>query len=164
MLMADVTIGDFAVLHSPQLGAGVAAIRLAFFCPCHLRMELGWKKRMNRLSWQRVAPLLAEVNQAVLATCGDLGPTASVVSLLVQDERLYLCLADASEHLFNLLHHPEIVLVSRQWELHGNAVIEREGSVATPLPWQIAVRVSPRCLHILSEQGTHNIETIDFQS
>jgi hypothetical protein len=125
-------------------------------------MELERKTRINRLSWQRVASMLAAVNQAVLATCGSNGPTASAVSLLAQEECLYIFLADASEHLFNLQHRPEVVLVSRQWELHGKGEIDREGTVASPLPWHVVVRVWPTCLHILSEHGTHNVETIDF--
>jgi len=118
---------------------------------------------MNRLLWQKVAPILAGTPQAVLATCGERGPFASTVSLHLQGEHLYLCLANASEHLFNLQSQPQVVLLSPQWELHGRGEIEAESGFISPIPWQVTIRLRPTCLHILSAQGTHYVETIDLQ-
>ncbi len=79
--------------------------------------------------------MLAEDDTVVLATCGECGPSVSVVSQRVQGERLYLFLADASEHLFNLQSRSQVVLLSPRWELHGHGVIETESVIASPKPW-----------------------------
>lgn len=121
---------------------------------------------MNKQLWQRVAPMLAKEHRVVLATCGEDAPTASAAALLVQDERIYILLDEASEHLFNLQQQGKVVLVARQWHLHGHAAIEREAAAPSPWyapsPWHVVVRIVPTCLHILSEAGTHYVETIDF--
>jgi len=118
---------------------------------------------MNKLLWEKVAPMLTGVAQAVLATCGAHGPFASTVSLHLQGDRLYLSLPNASEHLFNLQSQPQVVLLSPQWELHGCGEVEGENQYFSSPPWQVAIRLRPTCMHILATQGTHYAETIDFQ-
>ena len=118
---------------------------------------------MNKHLWQRVESLLRKNNQAVLATCGETEPQASVVHYQIHDFHLYLFVAHTSDHLFNLELNPGLVLLAPQWELHGCGYVVQSAATAPPQAWQVIIRVQPLRIHILNADGSGYAETIDLE-
>lgn len=117
---------------------------------------------MNKHLEQRVMALLNQYDSATLATCGAVGPQMSVVAYRVQQLSLYLFIPHMSDHLFNLESRPTLVLLAPRWKLHGHGQVLNEAMITPPQHWQMVVQVQPVCLHVLSEDSQHAVETIDF--
>lgn len=119
---------------------------------------------MNTHLWEWVTSLFDQYDHVTLSTCSHADPQVSVVPYRFSDKQLTLFVAHTSDHLFHLEHHPNIVLLTPTWKLHGKGhAIQGEDSLTPPYDWQIAVRVQPIRLHILTEDGTGYAETIDIE-
>ena len=118
---------------------------------------------MDKHLWQRIEPLLARYDRAVLATCGPAGPHASQVAYQVEAEALMVFVPHVSDHLFNLEANLDLVLLTAGWQLVGRGVILPDGRAFAAQPWQNAVRVQPLRLHVLLADGVHYAETVDFE-
>ncbi|MCC6804803.1 MAG: pyridoxamine 5'-phosphate oxidase family protein [Anaerolineae bacterium] len=118
---------------------------------------------MNKHLWQRVESLLARHEQATLATCAASEPEASIVTYRTHEDRLYVFVAHASNHLFNLETQPNLVLLTSEWELHGRGQVVEGKTIMPPQSWQAVVRVEPVRIHMLTADGTSYAEPIDVE-
>jgi len=112
---------------------------------------------MNKHLEQRVNDLLHRYRSATLGTCGPAGPQVSIVTYTVEQRQLHLAIPHGSDHLFNLETEPLLVLMTAGWRLHGQGRITENA-----YQQHTTVIVAVSRLHILSADGQHTIETIDF--
>ena len=120
---------------------------------------------------QRIREALGQPRTAVLATSGPAGILAGEFPCEAVGLELYLLLPKTSAHVFNLEHHPEVSLVTPEWELQGSARILAEDLPEPPpellrdssAEWCVLVGVTPRVLQIRGKHGWGNLETIDFK-
>jgi hypothetical protein len=110
---------------------------------------------MNKHLLQRVTDLLNRHSDATLATCGLVEPQISIVTYTFERLRLYVAMPHGSDHLFNLEMQPNLVLLTENWRLHGQARLPVQVNYN-----QATVIVTMKRLHILN--GQHSVETIDF--
>lgn len=119
---------------------------------------------MNKHLWEQVASLFKQYRQATLSTCSHADPQVSIVPYQFNAKQLILLVPHTSDHLFHLEHHPNIVLLTPTWKLHGQGhVLQDEDVFTPPHPWQIAILVHPIRIHILTEDGIGYAETIDLE-
>ncbi len=105
---------------------------------------------------------------AVLATDGPAGLQLSELPCQALGLEIYLLLPPTSDHAFNLERSPAVTLLTKTWELKGEARIiagEKVGLELLRRPeraWSVVVRVTPSRIHILGDRGWGNEETIDL--
>lgn len=115
---------------------------------------------MNKHLQQRIETLFQQYEQLTLSSCGAAGPQISTVPYQLHDGDLILFIPHSSDHLFNLEAQPMLALLTPAWTMQGEARLSPE--IHPPQSWQVAIRIAPLRLHILSEDGQQAIETIDF--
>lgn len=119
---------------------------------------------MNKHFWQRVTLLLEQYRTATLSTCSHADPQVSVVPYQVIASQVALFVPQSSDHLFHIEHHPNLVLLTNTWKLHGQGrEVNTRQSITAPHDWQCVVLVRPTRLHILTEDGLGYAETIDLE-
>jgi hypothetical protein len=117
---------------------------------------------------RRVCAALAAEQEGLLATCGQADLQVSRLPCEGQDLKLYLLVPRASDHLFNLEHEPQVVVVTPAWELRGRARLVRAAEQPPELrlsrrgeaQWSALVEVSAERLHLYGS-GQRTAETID---
>jgi len=117
---------------------------------------------------RRVCAALAAAREGLLATCGKADLQVSRLPCEGHDLRLYLLVPRTSDHLFNLEHEPQVVVVTEAWELRGTGRRVTAGEQPPDLglarrpeaQWSDLVEVCAERLH-LYEAGGRTAETID---
>jgi Pyridoxamine 5'-phosphate oxidase len=117
---------------------------------------------MNRHLQERVEQALAQYDTAILVTCGPAGPQASPVGIHVRGLNVQLYVPRNAEHHFNLSVQPELILLTARWKLSGRMTATDEHTA--PHDWESVVHVQPLRIHILNEDGTTTLETIDIET
>lgn len=117
---------------------------------------------MTMHSRKQVDELLSRFQQMVLGTCGPAGPQTSRAGFEIKGSSLIVKIDRTSDHLFNLESHPDLVMLTPDWELRGTGKILPASANVLLCPWQVAIRVTPTRLHILDRDGLRRIETVDF--
>lgn len=124
---------------------------------------------------QKIIQALSQDQSVLLSSCGPADIQTSRLPCALWASKpgeapafliLYLLVPRASEHLLNLEHRPSVVVLGKDWELHGTAQIQCAGQVPDGLPllalpqatWGRLVVVRPTRLHL--HRGTP--ETIDL--
>lgn len=119
---------------------------------------------MNKHLWQRVTSLLEQYHTATLSTCSHADPQVSVVPYQVIALQVALFVTKSSDHLFHIEHHPNVVLLTNTWKLHGQGrKAKTNQSITSPHDWQRVILVHPTRLHILNPGGSGYAETIDLE-
>ncbi|MBU1878573.1 MAG: pyridoxamine 5'-phosphate oxidase family protein, partial [Chloroflexi bacterium] len=115
----------------------------------------------------RALRIIAATPTCTLATTGPAGLQASAVSCRMHEGRVFVLIPATSDHLFNLEHHPEVVLTTPQWQLRG--LVSADGAASSgaigvePHQSVIAVEVLPVRMHLEPAGDGGHRETIDFQ-
>lgn len=118
---------------------------------------------------QRVAEMLSKRERVTLGTCGPAGPQVSVVPCRAAGAVLYLLLPRFSDHLFNLEQREEVVAITPEWELRGNARALAGSPEAlgnwgeTGCRWEVVVEIQPARLQVFATDGWSYVETIDIE-
>jgi hypothetical protein len=120
---------------------------------------------------QRATEILKTPNRAILATSGPAGVQAGEFPYEAVGLELYMLVPGTSDHLFNLEHDPKVTLLSRAWEVKGEAQTippdaPHPGLGITLEPyahWYRLVRITPFQIQIRREEGWGNLETIDLK-
>ncbi len=121
---------------------------------------------------QRAIEVLKVPRRAVLATSGPAGVQAHEFPCEAIELELYLLVPQTSDHLFNLEHVSAVSLLTKKWELKGEAHVVATNTTELQLKilqepeavWSVLVRVTPSKLQIRREAGWGNLETIDINS
>jgi hypothetical protein len=117
---------------------------------------------------ERVTETLSGARTVTLSTHGAAGIQANVFACESTGLWLYLLVPRTSDHLFNLEHHPEVVVTTEAWQLRGVACIALEQPVGLALlqqpdaAWCEVVMVRPTRLQIEPQGGLGHAETIDI--
>jgi hypothetical protein len=112
---------------------------------------------------------LAAEREGLLATCGKAELQVSRLPCEGRDLKLYLLVPRASDHLFNLEHEPQVVVVTEAWELRGTARLVPAAEHPPGLglarrpeaQWSDLVEVCAERLHLYGSEG-RTAETIDL--
>jgi hypothetical protein len=118
---------------------------------------------------QRVVETLSIAQTATLSTHGAAGLQASVVPCQALETTLYLLVPRTSDHLFNLEHTPEVVVITDACEIRGTACIDPERPSDLTLHqapdsvWCEVVTVRPARIQIGPRGGLGYDETIDVE-
>lgn len=115
----------------------------------------------------RAISTIAATPTCTLSTTGPAGLQASAVSCRVHQARVFVLIPITSDHLFNLEHHPEVVLTTAHWQLRGlvSASEPAQPGVNGVEPRQptVVVEVTPVQMHIEPAGDGGHRETVDFQ-
>ncbi len=130
---------------------------------------------------QKAAQTIATVNSVVLSSYGPADIQSSRVACTARDLVLYIFIPGNSEHLLNVESHPEVVITTEAWDLHGTARIlaanevpecaqpglSQFGTEAPFVPSTFSTRggvveITPTRLTLHASTGLGNTETIDF--
>lgn len=118
---------------------------------------------------QKVIQALASVDRITLSTCGPAGIQAENIKCEAHGIKLYMIIPRASELLFNIENHPEVIITADEWQLKGNAVVLHTGQSPElqlkRLPeaeWGELVVVNPTRLNIQLKNSTQRYETVDI--
>lgn len=119
---------------------------------------------------QRIRQALKIPRAVVLATCGPAGLLAGEFPCEAIGLEQYLLIPKTSDHLFNLEHESNVTLLTPKWEMKGSAQVLYEDPIDLNLSlaqdrsakWCWLVKVTPHLLHIRSEKGWGNVETIEL--
>lgn len=117
--------------------------------------------------WGQTLQLISQFDTCALATNGPAGLQASFVPCGVQNEKLFICVLDTSDHLFNLEHTSHVVLTASKWELHGTA--KPANPTDTPfapdvIQWHALFEISVKRVNALLGTEDNGRITIDCRS
>jgi hypothetical protein len=117
----------------------------------------------------RVAEIMAETHQALLATCGPADIQAGIYPCEAEGVRLYMLVPRASDHHYNLEMSQDVVVTTHRWQARGKA--RSLAPEATPrslrlgaseaVEWSVLLEIVPTRLQIAAESGGPYVETID---
>src|SRR4051794_14914314 len=98
---------------------------------------------MLRTLRAEVLALIVAMPNCTLSTTGPAGVQASLVACVVCEDCVYVLVPSTLDHLFNLEHELEVVLISTLWQLRGAALAlgESDGLHGTA-PADISARAS----------------------
>jgi hypothetical protein len=121
---------------------------------------------------ERVRDTLRPTQTAVLATSGPSGAQAGEFPCEAIGLDLYFLLPQTSDHLFNLEKDNRVDILTKDWELRGQAHVllpnEELPQLTRPdmhrSEWHVLVRVKPIQIHILNQTGWGAAETFDLAS
>lgn len=125
---------------------------------------------MLNYAQKRAVEALENTSRVVLATNGPAGLLVSEFPCRAVGLNLYLLAPETSDHLFNLEHDSAVSLVTRGWELKGNAKIvasdscnfESDAWQHQDTDWCVIIQVIPGQIQFRRETGWGNLETIDL--
>jgi hypothetical protein len=125
---------------------------------------------MLNYAQKRAIEALKTVNCVVLASNGPAGLLVSEFPCRAVGLNLYRLVPKTSDHLFNLEHDSAVSLVTRGWELYGEAKIgaidsfnfESDAWQHQETEWCVIIQVIPDRIQFRKETGWGNLETIDL--
>ena len=117
----------------------------------------------------RVATIMAESHQAILATWGPADIQAGVYPCEAKGLHIYMLVPRTSDHLYNLEISPDVVVTTHRWQARGKArVLAPEIApralrlgVREEAQWSVLLEIVPARVQIAAENDGPYVETID---
>lgn len=119
---------------------------------------------------QRVVAILSAASRVTLLTSGPADLQAVFGRCESSGLRLYVLVPRTSDLLFNLEQHPEVLVLTSEWQLRGTASelppAQRPPNLALlaapEAAWSVVVLVTPQRMHWLGDGVKDVAETIDL--
>lgn len=133
-----------------------------------LQPLIGYAEDMIDYARQSALQVLSALKKVTLASDGPAGLQVGEYCCRPCELMLLVLIPNTSDHLFNLEHAPEVILLAGDWELVGKARVgaNPEGDLLgePELQWYTPVHVEIVRMQKKHPQGWGNLETIDLDA